>query len=337
VLSHIQWCRQTLEELQQQCDTMAAQTKSDSGEKKALQEEITDLRFKLVMAGSEAEGVPESTLSEWQEVKERMQRELKAAQQQYAALKAQQGADEVSEGPSAVSLDMGKLREVESQLEDSKWQVSQLTARCTELQREVEALRSDRPAQEPEEAGREAGGGVSGAAEEAGRGAQEVADGWGMSEEWGAWDEQEGAQELEAVEREGQRGGALAAAADARRGDEWNRKADKVPGSEALSNGSAASQAAAQLSSHRKVVESLSGLLRSNEGPAQDLVVVQEVLKLLAQHGVPLDTGGAREGAVATAPPERRSDGGAPPDSGTLMHAPRLPARGSIIIAVLPG
>lgn len=171
--------------------------KDSQGENHALQGEVTDLRFKLMVgSSSEAAGVPENTFQEWQAQKERMQEQLQVAQEKYQEiLRREQEAKESASAPGDTDLDMAKLRAVEAELEDSKSQVSQLTERCEDLQKQVESLQAETP-------------GLTAVTTATSHGAQQQpgfgwsesnpagGDGWGdVDGSFGAWDDEQAAEQ----------------------------------------------------------------------------------------------------------------------------------------------
>lgn len=246
---------------------MAKQMKDSQGENHVLQGEVTDLRFKLMMAGSEASGVPENTIQEWQTQKERMQSQLQAAQEKYfEILKREKAAEQSASGVTGTALDMAKLRAVEKELVDSKSQVSQLTERCEELQKQVEAIKSETPG--PTAQIDQLDGTEQQSAFFENAPAPEGGEGWGDADEsWGAWDKEEKPSEQQQ----------LAAVSE-----KQPSRTDGVKGRSA-----SGVQAEATV-----ITSALRALLEQGKESGAEAVVVKDVITLLSEYRVATDSMG---------------------------------------------
>lgn len=264
---------------------MAQQMKDSQGENHVLQGEVTDLRFKLMMAGSEASGVPENTIQEWQAQKERMQSQLQAAQEKYFEMQRREKA--ASDG-TGTALDMAKLQAVETELEDSKSQVSQLTERCEELQKQVESLQTESPGP----------GAVTGQhsgtpLQSAFTGTVSVSlpregEGWGDGDaSCAAWDDKQNTEPQQ-----------LAVSSDKQpsRADGGNGK---------QSTGSEPADATA-------VTSALRALLQAGRECGTEPGVVKDVLTLLSEYGVAVEGMGNNSSDTSRVPPVRIAHGAVP-------------------------
>ena len=239
---------------------MSKQMKDSQGENHVLQGEVTDLRFKLMMVGSEAAGVPEDTVQEWQAQKEHMQSQLQAAQEKYLEiLKREKSAQQTGSSEAGMAIDMVKLRDVETELEGSKSQVSRLTERCEDLQKQLKSLQAGAPGLT---AGVDASSGLIEQSAFMGRSdvPPEGAEGWGDADaSWGAWDDEQPGEHPPTA------------------------PSDKQPG---LADGVHGKSAAAGVEADASVVTALRGLLEQGKESGVEPAAVSDVIALLSEYGV---------------------------------------------------
>ena len=139
-------CREQLQKTQADCGAAQQQLQAAKGrlqQNAQLQKDVQDLRFRLIMAGSDAASVPQDTRDQWQQQKDDLAAKLHDAETQVAQL-AEQLADskhDTAAGDAAKAAEQEPARSAQLQLVDQELAESQ--QRITELEAERDSVAAE--------------------------------------------------------------------------------------------------------------------------------------------------------------------------------------------------